>query len=289
MDWSNIFNAILNSVIVSIPEETFVIYFVLLILGRTEFIKLKANNLPRFIACLIPAAFVPNFLRMLLPQVKDYMMLIGIVFIFTLIVLIYRITDIKEILRILIGTTLSIITVLIAQLTYAPLIMFGTGVDVNDVNNTPVLLFIWTLPERALEFSILLLVTLKKGMTAKINIFTVLSKNKLVASITLFLLTFNVAFLAIMGKLIFFDNILRGASLLNTVLIISLVIMFPIMNISLLLVVIYSVYYRYSIRLLLSKERISTLISVLAIYTEEKNYSKIDSLVTDLHNRVNYL
>ena len=69
----------------------------------------------------------------------------------------------------------------------------------------------------------------------------------------------------------------------------ALVIIFPVMNISLLIVVIYSVYYRYSIRLLLSKERISTLVSVLAVYTEEKNYGKIDSLVTDLHNQVNIL
>jgi hypothetical protein len=289
MDWANIGFTILNSIIISIPEETFVIYLSLLILGKPEFIKIKPGNLPRFVACLIPAAFAPNIMRWLLPQVTDYLMIIGILFIFTLIVFIYRIKDKKDILRIFIGTALSLIAVMLAQIAYTPLVMFGTGISMNEVNNTPILLFIWTLPERAIEFSLLILLTIKKNMTVKINILSILSRNKLVAFITVFLLTFNAAFLAIMGKLIFFDNILAKTSLFNIVLITALVIMFPIMNISLLAAVIYSVYYRYSIRLLLSKERISTLVSVLAVYTEERNYGKIDNLVTDLHNQVNVL
>ncbi len=289
MDWPNISNTMINFIVISIPEEIFVIYFSLLILGRREFIKLTAGNLPRFIACLIPAALVPNLLRTLLPQVTDYLMPIGIVFIFLLIVSIYKITDKKEILRAFVGASLGIIAIMLAQLTYIPLLMLGTGLSIDDVNNSPGLLFIWTLPERTMEFSILVLFTVRKSMATRVNILSILSKNKLVASITLSLLTFNVAFLAIMGKLIFFDNILRGASLLNTILLISLVIMFPIMNISLIFIVIYSIFYRYSIRLLLSKEKIKTLINALAIYTEEKNYSKINSLVTDLHNRVDFL
>ena len=289
MDWANIGFTILNSIIISIPEETFIIYLALFILGKSEFIKHKAGNLPRFLACVIPAAFISNILRDFLPQTRDYLMFIGIVIFFLLIVFIYRINDKKDLLRAFIGTILSFIAVMIFQLTYTPLVMFGTGISLDDINKSVLLLFIWTLPERAMEFSLLILLTVRKSMAARINIFSILSKNRLVALITLFLLIFNVAFLAIMGKLIFFDNILTNTSLLNIVLITALLIIFPVMNISLLIVVIYSVYYKYSIRLLLSKERISTLVSVLAVYTEEKNYSKIDSLVTDLHNQVNIL
>ena len=289
MDWANIGFTILNSIIISIPEETFIIYLSLLILGKSELIKLKSGNLLRFLACVIPAALISNLLRDFLPLIKDYLMPVGIVVIFLLIVFIYRLNEAKDILRALVSTVLSFIIMMIFQLAYVPLITFGTGISLDDLNRSLVLLFFWTLPERAMELSFLILLTVRKNMAARINIFSILSKNKMVASITLFLLTFNVAFLAIMGKLICFDNILANTSLLNIVLIIALIIIFPVMNISLLLVVIYSVYYRYSIRLLLSKERISTLVSVLAVYTEEKNYSKIDSLVTDLHNQVNIL
>lgn len=289
MDWANIGFTILNSIVISIPEETFIIYLSLYILGKFEFIKLKAGNLPRFIACVIPAAFIPNLLREFLPQSKDYLMFIGIVAFFLLIVFIYRINDRKDVLRAFIGTILSFIVMMIFQLTYAPLITFGTGINIDDLNRSLTLLFFWTLPERVMEFSLLILLIVRKNMAARINIFSILSKNKPVAFITLFLLIFNVAFLAIMAKLICFDNLLVHTSLLNIVFITALVIIFPVMNISLLIVAIYSVYYKYSIRLLLSKERISTLVSVLAVYTEEKNYSKIDSLVTDLHNQVNIL
>lgn len=289
MDWANIGVTLLKSIIISIPEETFIVFLALFILGKSEFIKLKSSNLSRFIACLIPAAFIPNLLREFLPSIKDYLMPIGIIAIFLLIVFIYRINDRKDVLRAFVATILSFITAMIFQLIYAPLVMFGTGISIDEINKSILLLFFWTLPERVMEFSLLILITVRKNMASKINIFSVLSKNKSVAFITLFLLIFNVAFLAIMGKLICFDNILANTSLLNIVLITALVIIFPVMNISLLLVVVYSVYYKYSIRLLLSKERINTLVSVLAIYAEEKNYSKIDSLVTDLHNQVNIL
>lgn len=289
MDWSHIGFTILNSIIISIPEETFIVYLALFILGKPEFIKLKTSNLPRFLACVVPAALISNLLREFLPQTKDYMMVIGIVAVFLLIVFIYRVIDSKDILRAFIGTILSFIAVTLFQLVYAPIVMYETGINLDDINKSVLLLFFWTLPERAMEFSFLILLTVRKSMASKINIFSILSKNRLIASITLFLLIFNVTFLAIMGKLIFFDNILVNTSLLNIVMITALVIIFPVMNISLLMVVIYSVNYRYTIRLLLSKERINTLVSVLAVYTEEKNYGKIDSLVTDLHNQVNIL
>lgn len=289
MDWMHLGLSIINSIIVSIPEETFIVCFALFVLGKSEFIKLKTANLPRFIACVVPSAFIPNLLREFLPQTREYLMPVGILVIFILIVSIYRLSIAKDILRAFIGTSLGIIIAMVFQMAYAPLVAFGTGISVDAINKSPLLLFFWTLPERAMEFSFLILLLARKGMASRVNILSILAKNRRVAFITLFLLVFNVTFLVIMAKLICYDNILNGTSLTNIVLIIALVIIFPVMNISLLLVVIYSVYYRYSIRLLLSKDRINTLVSVLAVYTEEQNYSKIDSLVADLHNQVNIL
>lgn len=289
MDWANIGITILKSIIISIPEETFIIYIALYILGKFEFIKLKSSNLPRFMACVIPLAFISIILRDLLPFLTDYLMPIGIIIAFLLIVFIYKVHERKEVLRAFVGTILGFILIAMCQIIYVPLVLFGTGISLETINKSILIVFLWTLPERVMEFSILVLLTLRKSMAAKINIFSILSKNRLIAFTTLFLLTFNVIFLVIMGKLICFDNLLVGSSLLAIVSIIALIIIFPVMNISLLIVVIYSVYYKYSIRLLLSKERMSTLVNVLAVYTEEKNYSKIDNLVTDLHNQVNIL
>ena len=159
MDWANIGFTILNSIIISIPEETFIIFLALFILGKLEFIKLKSSNLPRFMACVIPAAFLSYIVRDFLPFLTDYLMPIGIITVFLLIIFIYRINDRRDVLRAFVGTILSFIVAMICQMIYAPLVVFGTGISIDDINKSILLLFFWTLPERVMELSILILLT----------------------------------------------------------------------------------------------------------------------------------
>jgi hypothetical protein len=200
MDLAGIGFTILNTIIISVPEEAFIIYLTLLIVGKSELIKLKAGKLPLFLACVIPAALISNLLREFLPQAKNYLMFIGIVIFFLLIVLIYRLNDPRDILRVFIGVSLSSIVTMLFQLIYAPMIVFKTGISLDNVNRSILLLFFCTLPERTIEFLLLLLLTVKKSMTTRISIFSTLSRNSLVASITLLLMILNISFLAKIGR-----------------------------------------------------------------------------------------
>ena len=186
-------------------------------------------------------------------------------------------------------TAFGLICVAIFQISYTPLLLFGTKTNLEVIGQPGITTTIWTLPETLMIFAVLSFISMKKGILKNIKLIEVLTRNKVVMTATIILLVFNITFLVIMYKLIGVDKIIFNLSFFSQVLIIAMVITFPLLNIYLLILVLYSNYYKERIRILLSKDRLNTLVSILGIYAEEKNFNKIDNIVDDLLKQVHHI
>ncbi len=291
MDFSRIGFIIFNIITPSIPEQIFYIYFTLYLLGKSEETRLKPANILKI--CIVSAAIatLSVLLRTYFPVLagSGFLMIIGLIVTWGSLVFAYKISVIKEILRAFVCMILSFIVVTIFQTIYVPLLLYGTNTGIQALSQPGVTPFLWSLPELAMIFSVIAILAVRKNTNTRVRFLMILSRNKVVLAISIALLLFNVIFLAVMIKLICFDKILLDINFINQLLIIVTVVIFPILNVSLLMIALYSNYYRETMRLLLSRDRINTLVNILGVYAEEKNYDKIDSIVNDLYKQVHYI
>ncbi|OGO79819.1 MAG: hypothetical protein A2Y21_03405 [Clostridiales bacterium GWC2_40_7] len=291
MDFSQIGLIIFNIITPSIPEQIFFIYFTLFLMGKTEQTGLNSKNLRRMLIC---AAVVSSFavpLRVYYPALAEQGMLlpIGIIATWISVILAYRISGILNLLKAFVCIILSFVAVTIFQFSYVPLLMYGTKTSLEVVSQLGITSFIWSLPEVVMILTVLSFIAFKKNIYKNINLLMILTRNKVVMTVTIILLVFNIAFLATMCKLIGFDKIIYDLPFISQLLIIAIVIMFPILNVYLLIIVLYSNYYKETIRVMLSKDRLNTLVSILGVYAEERNFEKIDNIVNDIHKQVHYI
>lgn len=291
MDLSRIGLIIFNIITPSIPEQIFYIYFSLYLLGRTKDIKVRRGNIIKI--CIVSAiiAVFSVLLRTFFPILakSGFLLIIGLLVTWGSFILAYKIAGIKEMLKAFVCMIISFIVIPIFQTIYIPLLLYGTNTSIEEMYKPGITPFIWSLPELTMIFCVISILAVRKNINDRAKFLMILSRNKVVLTISIALLLFNIIFLAVMIKLICFDKILLTVGFINQLLIIVIVVTFPILNVSLLMVVLYSNYYRETIRVLLSKDRINTLVSILGVYAEEKNYEKIDSIVNDLHKQVHYI
>ncbi len=291
MDFSQIGLIIFNIITPSIPEQIFYIYFTLYLFGKAEEIKLRSDNIVKISALSAVIATISVLLRTFFPDLAQsgMLLIIGLVITCGSFIVAYRISGIKEIFRSFVCMIISFIIGSIFQTIYIPLLLYGTNTGIEELYKPGIMPFIWSLPELAMIFSVISILTVRKSINLRARFLIIVSRNKVVLAISIALLLFNILFLAVMIRLICFDKILLSLSFLNQLLFIVIVVIFPVLNVSLLMVALYSNYYRETIRVLLSKDRINTLVNILEIYAEEKKYDKIEGIVNDLHKQVHYI
>ena len=282
---------IFTIIVPSIPEQIFYMFFTLFLLGKADVIKINANNIKRILVPSVIVSIISVMLRTYAPFLAEsgLALFIGIIITWISIFLTYRITNIREVLKTLACTILSFIFGLLFQFSYIPLLLYGTNTGVEEISKPGIMPFIWTLPEMAMIFSFISFINVRSSIHNKVNFITVLSRNRIVMTVTIILLLFNIAFLAVMVKLVCFDKILLNLAFINQLFIIVIIAVFPIINVSLILILIYSNYYRETIRVLLSKDRLNTLVNILGVYAEEKKYEKIDNIISELNKQVHYM
>lgn len=291
MDFVQLGLIIFNIITPSIPEQVFYIFFALFLMNKTEYIRLNPGNIRKILVTAAAVAAIAVPLRVYFPVLTDLGLLFptGLIITWIFVLIAYRISEVKEILKVFVCITLSFIINLIFQLAYIPLLMYGTNINLSIVSQLGITSFLWSLPEVVMIFSVISIITVTKNIGNRVTILKILTRNKVVMGITISLLIFNVVFLAIMSKLIGFDKILLELKFTIQLVIIVMVVIFPIINISLLIIAVYSNYYRETLRVMLSKERLSTLVNILGVYAEERNYNKIDNIVNDLQRQVYYI
>ncbi|WP_207659279.1 hypothetical protein [Anaerobacterium chartisolvens] len=149
-------------------------------------------------------------------------------------------TAAKWILRASAFCLLGIVAMFSSEYLYIPIVIYGTGNSMYEINNNPFLNFALSLPAIIMQYLALAILIAKKRTLSKTIIFKTIFESKLLSTITIFLLIFDIGLMLAIGKLVVFDKILINYSLFVQLLVIISTFLFPILNIS---VLIWSVYY----------------------------------------------
>jgi len=284
-------------VLVSIPEEFFIVMLALLLLGKFDFLqsddkeerKIKKYDVTRVAFLVISTAVISNILRCLNAD-PNLLLLICVLYIFIFILVIYKMYwDWGEILKTFLFTLLSVIVFALIEFSYAPLFFYIFNMTVDDLNNSVLIKFVWAIPERLVEYLLLGFLIARKATFLKARIVKVILRDRLLTVITLLALFFNLAFLSVIEKLIWFDKILDGFSLAVQLGISVAVLVFPILNIAALVFAIYHISNRECENRFLAKQDIKITADDIKMFAKNGRYDKIMHMVDILEEDANKL
>ena len=223
---------LINTIIVSIPEELYAVMFTLIMVGEFEYWKepeckrlINRFDYVRVFLPTIAGALLSNilintginfgFFRFLSPIVT-----------FIIIVLTNDIfgdaSAIKWMIKAFIFFLMGFLSIGISELSYIPLILYGTDMTMSEFKNNFLLYFLLSLPARFLQYSLLLHLISRKRTFLKGRLIKNLFSNSLVAVIFSLLVFSNIEFLQIMCKAIIFDKALISMSHISLSFIIAL-------------------------------------------------------------------
>lgn len=212
----NVVNALLNMILVSMPEELFLTVMTLIFLKRFDLLDIRMwrLNLKWIMIPVLCMSLNFNITKYIIQLPKVYCSLSSlIIFIVSFIYIIkinsYKISK-KEYRKIFLGISLSfIIWGLLESITY-PIFLYLINKPLEFVNNNILLNFTISIPSRVFAFSLIVFLIIKYNNTMKIRIFDVISKNKfLLRSIVSFAILSNILSVYII-KLIGSDRILEN-------------------------------------------------------------------------------
>ena len=233
----NVTNALLNLILVSIPEEIFLVIMTLIFLKRFDMLDIRMwrINLKWIAIPVIPVAIMINLFRYIIIIPKPITSLIVLVLMNILMIyIILKNSNEKQkslVLKTILFTFMSFIVLSIAEGIYVPITLFLLNKSILYFNNNIMYNFLLALPSRIFEYSLCAYILIKKNNSVNINLINIIIKNKFLKSSFLSLIIFVNMFLLYFTKLIGFDNILSNLSFIEQLLIVIGSISFPIVTI----------------------------------------------------------
>lgn len=287
---------ILNTIIVSIPEELFLLMFTLILVGEFEYWTdeecKKLIHKYDYVRILVPTlagAVLSNILRYSGLNFGAISLIPPIIF-FILIILTNDIfgdaSALKWTVKSFVFLLLGLIILYITEFTYTPFVIYATGKSLKEVNNDLLLNFLFSIPSRLIQYSILAFFVVKRRTLLKANIIKIIFGSKILAMWTLIIVTFDFTFMFIMVKVVGYEKVLASMpSELRFVVIIAICV-FPILNISALLWCIYYVENRAKRKQKEVAEKLNILSNEIKKYTINENY---DNIKWKLHEIETYI
>jgi len=293
VNWTAVLTAIENILLVSIPEEVFLVMFTLIILKQFDFLESKKDGENRFkkrdiIEISIPVLFVAvssNIFRYYGVDI-NIIFLISVVSLFIIIVIVCKLWTIQGIIRTFFATAFSCFTLMIIEYSYIPIVLYITDKTVSDFNNSIFLNFILTIPERIIEYIIIVILLTKKATFLKANFIKPIIANKVIFLFVILSLVTNIVLFLIMGKLIGFEKVLVIYPLQSQIIIITASLIFPILNLFGLVGVVYYLANKELYRRYIARETLLRLTEDLAKYIRNKSYDKIELALKDVEANV---
>ena len=234
----SIASALLNTILVSIPEEMFLAVMTLIFLKRFDMLDLKMwkYNLRLILIPVIPTALVINILRYLIFVPKPIIMLISIL---SLYILITYITKSNNYLKTMIYLTLSIVIWGTLENITCPVLLFLIEKPLDLFLSNVLWNFVLSIPSRVIGYVIIIYIIIKNNNPINVRLFDIIVKQKLYSRILLFLtISFNVVSVYII-KLITCNKILEGKiTLIGKIIISELILVFPVIIIFLMVLLI---------------------------------------------------
>lgn len=217
----NILNALLNTIFVSIPEESVWVAIVLVGLRRFDLLDWRRwkENIKWLAIPIIPTAIMSNILRYVIKVPAPVMTTTTILVLCSSIIYIVMITDtlnitkksktllfFKTILLFLLSTVIMCLT----ELSYFPILLFLENISANIINENILNNFLFSFPSRVLQIIILIYIIYNKTFNIKFKQILLIFKDKFLmtmlsvcALITILMILFLVNTL---GNNIFINN-----------------------------------------------------------------------------------
>lgn len=285
MHWDIIQKILLNTILVSFPEELYILMFTLILVGEFDYWMedecKKLINTWDYSRILIPTITVSLLSNIMRYTGWDFAMgsFIPVIVFYILIVLtndvLKEASALKWMSKTLVFFVIALITLGISELIYAPLIIYGTGKSIEEINSNILSNFLISLPSRVIQYTILLYLILKKRTLLKGNIFAYIFESKFLSSLTALITIFNLFFLYCSYKFIIYDKILTNIQPASQLFIIIGIILLPLFNISIFL---WGLYHIKNNDILERKnicQRLENLSNDIKIYINDGNYDNI--------------
>lgn len=301
VNWSNIVRMLANIAFVSIPEETFIVMFTLVLLKRFENIKVDRlmeeeisgykeyskiflmQDIKKMAFMIIFSATITNIMRFFRID-STLILLTGYLCIVVSILLLYR--KYFNAFKVLLCTACCLLIFMLIEALYFPLLLSALGKDIIDINNNIWMNFMYALPERVVEYSILIYALMKKASFSQLRLARIILNNRFITGAFFATLVINIAFLLVMGKLIGFDRILSELSLVVQSAIVVMVIAFPILNISAFILTLYHIFNKEEHVRYMIRENIESFVYDMKIFTENGNYNKVNELINEMEEDI---
>lgn len=240
IDWGTVLTALGNLILNSIPEETFLVMFCLLLINQFDFLSYKSPKTRRFqkydlaLMCIpiLSVAIVSNILRfsnidlILVPVISFFVCLIAIVITYKLYF------NIFDILKAFVCLLIGFIVLMIIESLYIPALLYITGSTVKDMNSSLLTNFVCSLPAKMIQFLVILYIYLRKSTILKANVFKAIMSSRVLQISTTCLLLFNFILILILSNLIGFKKALISLPFNVQAYIIVSMLLFPMVNLS---------------------------------------------------------
>ena len=245
-------NALLNFILVSVPEETFIVTITLIFIKLYDLLDIRMwrHCLRWILVPVIPVSIIINIFRYIIIIPRPWMSLISMISMIILILYIviknsYDVSK-KLILKTTIYTILSFIIVGLIELFYYPLSLSLLHKEMSFFDSNILYNIIISLPARVIEICIVAFVIIKKNDKIEVSLFNTIVKNKFFTNSFLTMIISIVLFIIYIAKLIIIDNIMLNIKIIDQLILTSIIISVPIILITWFLVF---------INYLLSKEK----------------------------------
>jgi hypothetical protein len=274
----------LNTLLVSIPEETFLVMFILILLGKLNFLgndilekRINRTEIIKISTPIILTAIMSNVLRYLGIDF-NIVFLSFLIALFILLTIIFELwKDGKEIGKALLFLMFGVLIMLVLEFSYIPFILYATEKTVEELNSNLLWNFLISLPERTIEGLLIAFLLSKKFTFLKASIIKPITQSRFLVSITITTLIFDIALMAIMIKSICYDKILINLSLSTQIVIIVGNILFPIINVAALLCGVYHKENQTQAKQAFFIETMQEYIQNIKVCTNNSDYGKISS------------
>lgn len=276
---------LLNTFLVSFPEELYLIMFTLILVGEFDYWKepecKRLINKFDYVRVFVPAivcALMSNILRyyelsygiyQFIPFIVGYILIVFTNDIFG------DASALKWMVKAFIYFGLGFLIMGLTEFLYVPFVLYSTNITLAEINNNFLLYFTLSLPARLLQYSILLYFVCRKRTLLKGKLLLPILSNPLLLVIFSSLVVFNILFLQLMVRTIIYDNVLINASHITQILIVISVVLFPLFNTSGYLWGLYIMKNRDKNDRKIATEKLRIILNKIELYTNSGNYDNI--------------
>lgn len=237
-----VLKVIMNTLLVSIPEEIFVVLFTYILMGEFDQWNDKdckklfqSGDYARILVPAITTALISNILR----YNSAPSGIITLVMLNTIILGIVVMGDIynnaravKWILEVTLYVLFAVIVIAVIEFMYIPFFVYGIDKPLAEINNSIWNNFLLSAPGTIIEYIILAFLVARKRSLLQARIIKIIVDSKVLTAFSLVICAIDFTFFWLMIKLVCYEKVLINFSLELRMLTIILICLFPILNIS---------------------------------------------------------